>query len=449
MRPNAILLNATSFLRCISLSRASLRTIAGMSLWLAGSLTAMGQTPASLRRVVVFPGNGKVELEIAASRQVTPQTQVVSGPDRLVIDFPNTLPGPELRSQAINRGKVKGVRVGLFTAHPPVTRVVVDLETPQPYQIRPSGNSILVDLNLAGGTSGDSPLARLSASAPAPPAPRPVVTRRATQTVPATTFSVIRVPLSAASSTTVPYQPPRAGAMPSRNSDRPDPTPIISAVPYPRPGAASPNAVASISPAQLAAPAAAAPSPAAPRMNVDFHDGKLKIVAAHATLAAVLNEVHRRTGTQITLPAGGGMEEVFVSLGPAAPREVLAALLDGSHFNFIMVGSDDNPSQVRSVLLTPRGAGPVDGPASPAPYSPPLAAAAPEYTPPNVPEVANNPPPPPDNPPTTDDSTNAGVAPDSGEPDTGAQQPDMVVPRRPRSHRPVQDPPEQSQDPQQ
>jgi len=171
-------------------------------------------------------------------------------------------------------------------------------------------------------------------------------------------------------------------------------------------------------------------------MEVEFRNGKLKIVADHASLAAVLNEVHRQMGTQVSLPAGAGMDQVFVSLGPAGPREVLTSLLNGSHFNFIIVGSDSDPAQLRSVILTPSTGGPADSPAA---YSPPLAASAPEYTPPAVPETPDAPP---------DDAVNASAAPDSGEPDASAQQPDMVVPRHPRSHQPAQPPPDQSQEPQ-
>jgi len=461
--PNRLLFQVTRS----TVKGACLAISAGTAFLLVSLSTALAENPATLRQVALAPGNGTVEVQISASRPVTPQTQVIVGPDRLVIDFPDTLPGPQLHNQAINRGKVKGVRVGLFTANPPVTRVVVDLEAPQPYQIVPSGDSVIVKINVPGtqpaaqpGTQAperqtaakaptqpeDSPMAHLQAAAPGH-ALRPAVVRRSIHAVPATTFSVVRVPIAETSSANA-FAAQGAGAATAGKANRPDPTPILSA-PYPHSGPANSSSQQSGTVASpviaLAAPAAVAPRlPPAPRLNVDFHDGKLKIVADHATLAAVLNEVHRRTGAQITLPAGGGMEQVIVALGPAAPRDVLAALLNGSRFNFIMVGSDNDPSQVRSVLLTARTGGPAD---APAPYSPPLAAQAPAYTAPNAPQVTNNPPPPVDFSVPPADPGDTPPA-DNADADSAEQPPPPEVGgRHPRSHRPVVEEPQPAEDP--
>ena len=79
-----------------------------------------------------------------ASRRIIPETQVLTGPDRLVVDFPNAVPGNELRSQSVNRGEVKDLRVGLFQSLPPVTRVVLDLKTAQSYQVFPEGRTVII-----------------------------------------------------------------------------------------------------------------------------------------------------------------------------------------------------------------------------------------------------------------------------------------------------------------
>lgn len=107
---------------------------------------------ATIRRVAVLGSSGSLELEISASERVTPQAQVINNPERLVIDFPNAVPGSSLHNLPINRGAVKEVRVGLFSTNPPVTRVVVDLREPQPYQLFPSGNAIIVKLPSGGRT---------------------------------------------------------------------------------------------------------------------------------------------------------------------------------------------------------------------------------------------------------------------------------------------------------
>jgi hypothetical protein len=101
---------------------------------------------ATVQRVDILNRGNNFELEIQTSQPVTPMTQVVTGPDRLVIDFPNAVPGLRLHPIAVNAPHVKGVRMGLFAANPPVARVVVDLNSPQAYQIFPSGKSVIVKI---------------------------------------------------------------------------------------------------------------------------------------------------------------------------------------------------------------------------------------------------------------------------------------------------------------
>src|SRR3989442_11861872 len=132
---------------------------------------ASGTPAITIRRVAVLGNSNYVEVEITASQPVTPQTQVVTGPDRLVIDFPNAVPGSDLRNVPVNRAEVKGVRVGLFTADPPVTRVVLDLKTPQPYHLFPSGKTVIVKLGTGGKQAATlSSQPAIVSHAPAPPA---------------------------------------------------------------------------------------------------------------------------------------------------------------------------------------------------------------------------------------------------------------------------------------
>jgi hypothetical protein len=99
-------------------------------------------------------------------------------------------------------------------------------------------------------------------------------------------------------------------------------------------------------------------TPGGGTVHVEFRDGKLSIVSDKATLAQVLFEIHRQTGAEITIPPGADQEQVVANLGPGPAREVLASLLNGSRFNFIMVGSDSDPSQLKSVILSVKGATP-------------------------------------------------------------------------------------------
>ena len=108
----------------------------------------------SVRTVKVLGSTDSVEIEVEASDRIVPQTQVLTGPDRLVVDFPNAVPGSELRSQSVDRGEVKDVRIGLFQSKPPVTRLVLDLKTAQSYQIFPSGRTVII--KVMGGAADAS-----------------------------------------------------------------------------------------------------------------------------------------------------------------------------------------------------------------------------------------------------------------------------------------------------
>jgi AMIN domain len=86
------------------------------------------------------------QLQIQTNGTEAPQTQIVSSPERLVVDIPNALPGPALHGIAINHGEVRGVRVSLFSMTPPVTRIVVDLNEPQWYKVTPNPSGLLVSV---------------------------------------------------------------------------------------------------------------------------------------------------------------------------------------------------------------------------------------------------------------------------------------------------------------
>ena len=222
---------------------------------------------SQVRRVAVLKSGGATEIEIEASERIVPEVQVVTGPDRLVIDFPKSTPGPRLRGVAVNQGEVKGVRVGLLSAKPPVTRVVLDLKSPQAYQLFPVGKSVIVKLGGAVGIAAG----------------------------------------------------PNPGSVPN---------------------------------------AAAAPAPEpAKTFEVSFQDGMLSVLSTKGSLADVLTEIRKQTGADIAIPAGAEQEEVAASLGPGTPRDVVSQLLNGSRYNFILIGADNDPNKLERVILSPKGAG--------------------------------------------------------------------------------------------
>jgi hypothetical protein len=84
---------------------------------------------------------------------------------------------------------------------------------------------------------------------------------------------------------------------------------------------------------------------------VTYANGKLTIVAKNSTLSDILAAVGEKTGAAIDVPEDA-TERVVSELGPGPAREVVAALLNGSHFNYVMVGTETNPNSVARVILT-------------------------------------------------------------------------------------------------
>jgi hypothetical protein len=86
----------------------------------------------------------------------------------------------------------------------------------------------------------------------------------------------------------------------------------------------------------------------APR--VAFRSGQLTIVARNSSLGAILREVQSQTGATVDMPANP-TERVVGQFGPGPAREVLAALLNGSRFNYVLMGSPQDPASLDRVVL--------------------------------------------------------------------------------------------------
>lgn len=267
-----------------------------IAMFVVGAAVSLPATPppaakplATLESVKVTSTAKGITVMVEASQSVAVRSQVITDPDRLIMDFPNSQPAGGLRTRLLNQGDVKGYRVALYSENPPTTRVVIDLNSPQHYQIFPDGKTVIVNL------MSDQQQAAAQAH------------------VDNVSFT---------------------------------------------------------------------PAPAKPAFNlkVEFKNGKLSVVADHVSLAQILNEVHRLTGTDITVPPGAAQEQIIAGI-PALPlREALVSLLNGSRFNFIMVDSEREPGKLKSVILTYRGDGGISQPAIPTP-EPPVADNPPEPEP--------------------------------------------------------------------
>ena len=130
--------------------------------------------------------------------------------------------------------------------------------------------------------------------------------------------------------------------------------------------------------------------------QVSYRDGMLTIVAPNSTLGDILRSVRKNTAADIEIPSNAS-ERVATRLGPGPAREVVAELLNGSHFNYVLLGSPENSNLLVRVVLvakTPDTPTPAIQAANGAPPQP-AANAAPEAAEAEVPdEPAEEPPPP-------------------------------------------------------
>jgi hypothetical protein len=90
------------------------------------------------------------------------------------------------------------------------------------------------------------------------------------------------------------------------------------------------------------------------RALVTYTDGQLSVAADNASLNQILRQIAIDTGIKVT--GGVAEERVFGQYGPDSPAQILAALLDGTSSNMILVQHDGTePSEL---ILTPRQGGP-------------------------------------------------------------------------------------------
>src|SRR5271155_3045745 len=107
--------------------------------------------------------------------------------------------------------------------------------------------------------------------------------------------------------------------------------------------------------------------------EVSYQNGQLTIIAPNSTLSDILRGVRKYTAADIEIPATAN-ERVVTRLGPGPAREVMAELLNGSHFNYILLGSQEDANALVRVVLVPKS-----GPDTPTPE-----AAAKSATPPTA-----------------------------------------------------------------
>ena len=79
--------------------RAAAVFLVWAAVYVSVPVAGRAQDVPSVRRVQVLGKQNPVEIEIEGSDRLVPQAQVLTHPDRLVVDFANVVPGAQLRNQ--------------------------------------------------------------------------------------------------------------------------------------------------------------------------------------------------------------------------------------------------------------------------------------------------------------------------------------------------------------
>ena len=176
-------------------------------------------------------------------------------------------------------------------------------------------------------------------------------------------------------------------------------------------------------PAPTSTPEEGPSSPA----DVTFQSGQLTILARNSTMGDVLTQVGKKTGAAIDMPPSS-TERVVGQFGPGAPRDVLAQLLNGSHYDYVLMGSPADANALKKIVLMVR-------PTGPEPAPPPQNNNMADQELQQVPDVEPEPP--------SDDAT-PDVAPEQPPPIDQEDQPQGEQPQQPNMNRgPIVKTPEQ------
>ena len=134
----------------------------------AGPVSAQIQS-AQIQNVQARTEQDKVRVEITLTSPVQPSLITAVNPDRLVLDLANTASDVRQRHIPVNSLGVKVVRIGLNSANPPVTRVVVDLDAVHAYSLSADGKKIVLTITAIRQASAKTLPRRLPAPAASAP----------------------------------------------------------------------------------------------------------------------------------------------------------------------------------------------------------------------------------------------------------------------------------------
>ena len=109
-----------------------------------------------IKNVNIVPSGENLKVEVTLTGSVNPSVVIATNPDRLVLELPNTVTQAKQQHIAVNCDGVKDVRIGLKSAAPLLTRLVVDLDNARPYGLAVTGKTIALTILPEGATANNA-----------------------------------------------------------------------------------------------------------------------------------------------------------------------------------------------------------------------------------------------------------------------------------------------------
>jgi hypothetical protein len=240
----------------------------GIVVLLLSCAAAQNPRPLTVRKVTTSRQGSNLRIEITVSAPVKPEVDTAVNPDRILLDFPNTICNNSTNKVAVNANGVRQVRTAQHSTAPYVTRVVLDMDEVRPYVVTAEGNTIILTVSGGEKVAHSGPVPATSGSIMAGVFRRrdttnPVIVGNSNDSEPlpppppAVAEPASQPPSSNSTEASVP-PPPAVVA-------QPEPTATASSTPAP-PAASAPSQIA-VAPKPEAAVASSAPAPAAPAVT--------------------------------------------------------------------------------------------------------------------------------------------------------------------------------------
>lgn len=131
-----------------------------ISMLLLSYATAQSTGTATVQHVTTARVGSNLRIEISLSAPVKPTVETAANPDRILLDFPDTVCNTNSKNVLVHMNGVRQVRTAQHSTSPFITRVVLDVDRIHPYVVSAEGNTIVLTIEAAEK-------ARVSRGAPA------------------------------------------------------------------------------------------------------------------------------------------------------------------------------------------------------------------------------------------------------------------------------------------